>query len=75
MMDSQTEQQVIQSLSAFGKDKTVIVITHRTSLLAMVDRVIVLDGGRIVADGPKSILTQPQHQPQIQPAQGVQRVA
>jgi ATP-binding cassette subfamily C protein LapB len=77
MMDSQTEQQVIQSLTAFGKDKTVIVITHRTSLLAMVDRVIVLDGGRIVADGPKSILTQPQQQANTQPltAQGVQRVA
>lgn len=77
MMDSQTEQQVIQSLSAFGKDKTVVVITHRTSLLAMVDRVIVLDGGRIVADGPKSILSQPQQQAntQAQTAQGVQRVA
>ncbi|MBV2262924.1 MAG: type I secretion system permease/ATPase [Thauera sp.] len=66
MMDSQTEQQVIQSLATFGKDKTVIVITHRTSLLAMVDRVIVLDGGRIVADGPKSLLTQPQSVKEVQ---------
>jgi len=30
------------------------VITHRTSLLALVDRVIVMDQGSIVADGPKT---------------------
>ena len=31
-----------------------IVVTHRTSLLELVDRIIVIDGGRIVADGPKT---------------------
>ena len=30
-----------------------VLVTHRTSLLAMVNRVIVVDGGRIVADGPR----------------------
>ena len=33
--------------------RTLIVITHRTSLLDLVDRVIVIDGGKVVADGPK----------------------
>jgi len=33
--------------------KTLLVITHRTSLLELVNRIIVIDGGKIVADGPK----------------------
>jgi ATP-binding cassette subfamily C protein LapB len=36
--------------------KTLIVATHRLSLLELVDRVIWLDGGRVVADGPKSVV-------------------
>ncbi len=36
--------------------KTLIVATHRLSLLDLVDRVIWLDGGRVVADGPKSVV-------------------
>jgi ATP-binding cassette subfamily C protein LapB len=31
----------------------VVLVTHRTSMLALVDRVVVVDGGRIVADGPR----------------------
>ena len=38
-------------LAAAGK--TVVLVTHRTSILALVNRVIVVDGGRIVADGPR----------------------
>ena len=37
----------------FAQNKTVVLVTHRTSLLAMVDRVIVIDGGKVVADGPR----------------------
>jgi ATP-binding cassette subfamily C protein LapB len=36
------------------KDKTLILITHRASLLEMVDRLVVIDNGAIVADGPKA---------------------
>jgi len=56
MMDMQTEQTVINRLKSVTREKTLVVITHRTSVLELVDRVIVIDGGRIVADGPKSIL-------------------
>ncbi len=35
------------------EDKTLIVITHRFAALELVDRVIVLNNGKIVADGPK----------------------
>jgi len=52
-MDSGTEQQLMFRLKALFENKTVIVITHRGTLLSLVDRVIVMDSGRIVADGPK----------------------
>ena len=52
-MDFSTEAQITQRITAFAKHKTVLLVTHRTSLLSMVDRVIVIDNGRIVADGPR----------------------
>lgn len=53
-MDSQTEQLFVDKLAgAIAPDQTLIVSTHRNALLAIVDRLIVLDGGRIIADGPK----------------------
>jgi len=52
-MDFSTEAQITQKVSTFTQGKTVVLVTHRTSMLAMVDRVIVVDGGRVVADGPR----------------------
>lgn len=52
-MDYSSEEDIKQRLTAFAKDKTVLLISHRTALLDLVDRIIVMDGGRIVADGPK----------------------
>ncbi|MES2990958.1 MAG: type I secretion system permease/ATPase [Pseudomonadota bacterium] len=52
-MDFSTEAQITTRIGAFARDKTVVLVTHRTSLLAMVTRVIVIDGGKIVADGPR----------------------
>jgi ATP-binding cassette subfamily C protein LapB len=50
MMDGNTERQVVMGLKEHFSGHTLIVTTHRTSLLALVDRVIVLEGGRIVSD-------------------------
>jgi ATP-binding cassette subfamily C protein LapB len=52
-MDNATEQELVLRLKASLADKTVILITHRGSLLSLVDRVVILDSGRIMADGPK----------------------
>jgi ATP-binding cassette subfamily C protein LapB len=52
-MDNQTEQEVIQNIKMLTKDKTLLLSTHRSSLLSLVDRIIVMDAGKIVADGPK----------------------
>lgn len=55
-MDNATEALVKQRLGKILTGKTLVLITHRLSLLDMVDRLIVLDGGRVVADGPKQLV-------------------
>ena len=57
-MDFSTEALVTQRMQAFTEGKTVVLVTHRTSMLAFVDRVIVVDQGRIVADGPRERIMQ-----------------
>jgi len=52
-MDFSTEAQITARVTEFAADKTVVLVTHRTSMLAMATRVIVIDGGKVVADGPR----------------------
>lgn len=56
-MDVQNERDVISRLKEATEDRTIVLVTHRTSLLELVDRVIVIENGQIGADGDKSILT------------------
>ncbi len=54
-MDRNTESQMVIGLKNWlSPDKTVLIATHRNSLLSLVDRLIVIDAGRIIADGPKA---------------------
>lgn len=55
-MDNQTEQALISRLATELSDRTLLLITHRVPLLRLVDRIIVLDQGRIVADGPRDVV-------------------
>lgn len=55
-MDHVIEEHIKKNLAALVKDKTVILTTHRTPLLSLVDRLIVIDRGKIVADGPKEMV-------------------
>jgi len=52
-MDNSSEDALRQNLESRIQGKTVLLVTHRTSMLSLVNRLIVLDNGRIVADGPK----------------------
>ncbi len=52
-MDSQTERAFINNMKGILKDQTLIVMTHKMSILDLVDRVIIMHEGKIVADGPK----------------------
>lgn len=57
-MDAQTEADLIARLRPEVAGRTMLLITHRTSLLTLVDRIIVMDRGKIVADGPRDAVLQ-----------------
>jgi ATP-binding cassette, subfamily B, multidrug efflux pump len=50
-VDTHTEEEILRRLRDFMKERTTIIIAHRTSTLASADRIIVLDGGSIVETG------------------------
>jgi ATP-binding cassette subfamily C protein LapB len=52
MMDPATEHLLIQNLRGLT-DATLLLVTHRTAMLPLVDRLVVLDQGRVVLDGPR----------------------
>lgn len=64
-MDHSSEEDIKKRLTEFMPGKTTIIVTHRTSLLELVDRIIVMDAGRIVADGPKDQVVQALRQGRI----------
>ena len=55
-MDHSSEEGVKQRLCEFAAAKTVVLVSHRSSMLDLVDRLIVIDAGCIVADGPKDLV-------------------
>jgi len=57
-MDNTSERNLRSRILSFMPGHTIVLITHRASLLALVDRVIVLDGGKVVADGPRDQVIQ-----------------
>lgn len=59
-MDVNAERLLIERLKPRLNDATLIVITHKATLMDLVDRVIVIDQGRVVADGPKDKVLNPQ---------------
>jgi ATP-binding cassette, subfamily C, bacterial LapB len=52
-MDNGAESRFKQRLGEILAGKTLLLVTHRASVLSLVERLIVLDAGRVVADGPK----------------------
>jgi ATP-binding cassette subfamily C protein LapB len=52
-MDFTSESQFKASLSRFIQHKTMVIVTHRLSLIDLADRMIVIDDGKIVSDGPR----------------------
>jgi ATP-binding cassette subfamily C protein LapB len=53
-MDTQTELYFIEHLkTALGPEQSLVVATHRHNMLSILDRLVVIDGGRVIADGPR----------------------
>ncbi|MHA1599279.1 MAG: type I secretion system permease/ATPase [Alphaproteobacteria bacterium] len=67
-MDNSTEALFKRRLQQILPGKTLLLVTHRSSLLSMVDRLIVIDGGKVVADGPKEDVLNALKQGQIRAA-------
>ena len=68
-MDHSTEVAVRKKLAEFIQGRTWLVVTHRNSLLEMVDRIIVIDNGKLVADGPRDSVVNALQQGRIGKAQ------
>ncbi|WP_237288473.1 type I secretion system permease/ATPase [Variovorax sp. PAMC 28711] len=82
-LDEVAEREVIAQLRTFAPGRTVVLATHRPAVLEAVDRLIVVDGGAIVMDGPRdevlgrlrgNAAQGTQAAQPVQPVQGVQRV-
>ena len=58
-MDSQTEMHFVSNFKDWSKDKTVVIATHKSRMLDAVDRIIVLEAGRVVADGKREEVLRP----------------
>ncbi len=52
-LDTDTERGIQQSLALLMKGRTTLIVAHRFSTIRDVDRVLVFDGGRVVADGSR----------------------
>ncbi len=57
-MDNRTEMFIKRQLRNFNKGETLILITHKTGMLDLVDRLIVMEQGQIIADGPRDKVLQ-----------------
>ncbi len=57
-LDSALQRHFMQSMKTFSRSRTLIMVTHSMSLLELVDRVVVMDRGVIVADGERDTVMQ-----------------
>lgn len=64
-MDNASEEAFKANLKNVAAGKTILVVTHRTSLLSLVDRIIVMDAGKVVADGPRDTVVEALRKGQI----------
>lgn len=63
-MDQQTEREFIQNFSSWlPNDRSLVIATHKPSILALVSRIIVLEQGHIVMDGPSEKILQQLSEP------------
>ncbi|MEK1905726.1 MAG: type I secretion system permease/ATPase [Pseudomonas sp.] len=67
-MDNSSEDALRNRLHAWAQGKTLLLITHRVSMLSLVDRLVVLDNGQVVADGPKEAVIDALRKGRVGPA-------
>jgi len=67
-MDAASEEEIKRRLAAYARHRTIVLITHRNSLLDLTDRLIVLDHGKVVADDTKQKVIEALAQGQVKRA-------
>lgn len=55
-MDNALENNFVSGLKKFAEGKTLVIVTHKRALLDLVDRIIVIDDGKIIADNKKDVI-------------------
>jgi ATP-binding cassette subfamily C protein LapB len=67
--DVRSENEFLQRLKAIGDEKlTILISTHRPTVLGFVDRLLLFERGRLVADGPRDQILAKLREPQATPA-------
>lgn len=69
MMDNLAEARLAARLNYYLKEKTFLLITHRAPLMSLVNRLVVMDSGRCIADGPKDKIIEMLNNSQVRVAQ------
>ncbi|MCF4010551.1 type I secretion system permease/ATPase [Rheinheimera sp. UJ63] len=64
-LDYSSEEAFRKQLGEFAEGKTLLLITHRSPLLSLANRIIVMDNGKIIADGPKDTVMEALRQGRI----------
>ena len=67
-MDNASEDLLRQKLLGLMQGKTLLLVTHRMSMLSLVERLVVLDNGKVVADGPKELVVEALRKGRVGPA-------
>lgn len=57
-LDEMSERAALQAVADWAREKTMVVVTHRPQVLPFVQRVVVIDQGRVVLDGPRDAVLQ-----------------
>jgi ATP-binding cassette subfamily C protein LapB len=64
-MDHPLEEQIKNNIAALSRDKTLLIVTHRSPMLEIAGRIIVMDKGKVLADGAKDSVLKALQQGQI----------
>jgi ATP-binding cassette subfamily C protein LapB len=58
-MDQQSEAELLKTIAGLGeRGAGYVIVTHKNSILSLVDRVIIMDAGQVIADGPRDAVLQ-----------------